>query len=51
VKAEGARFIPREVLARSLEGRSETRLRVEKVEFDVALSDSLFSEAALTKGH
>ena len=51
VKAEGTRFIPREILARSLEGSSETRLRVEKVEFDVALSDSLFSEAALTKGH
>lgn len=51
VKPEGARFIPREIVARDLEGSSETRLRVEKVAFDVPLSDSLFSEAALTKGH
>lgn len=51
VKAEGSRFIPREIIARDLEGSSETRLRVEKVEFDVSLSDSLFSEAALSKRH
>ena len=51
VKAEGSRFVPRELFARDLEGSSETRLRVEKVEYDVPLSESFFSEAALTKGH
>jgi hypothetical protein len=50
VKAEGSRFIPREIFARDLEGSSETRMRVEKIQLDVSLSDSFFSEAALTKG-
>jgi hypothetical protein len=50
VTAEGSRFVPREIFARDLEGASETRLRVENVEFDVALSESFFSQAALTKG-
>ena len=50
VKAEGSRFVPREIYARDLEGNSETRLRIEQVEYDVSLSDSFFSEAALTKG-
>jgi hypothetical protein len=50
VTAEGSRVVPREIFARDLEGASETRLRVENVEFDVALSESFFSQAALTKG-
>jgi len=50
VKAEGSRFVPREIFARDLESGSATRLRVEKVEYDVPLSESFFSEAALTKG-
>ena len=49
VKAEGARFVPREILARDLEEGSETRMRVEKLELDVPLSDSFFTEAALLK--
>jgi hypothetical protein len=51
VEAEGERFVPRAVIARNLDAGSETRLRVEKIEYDVPLSDSFFSEAALTKGH
>jgi hypothetical protein len=51
VTAEGSRFVPREIFARDLEGSGETRMRVEKVEYDVPLNDSFFSEAALTKGH
>jgi hypothetical protein len=50
VKAEGSRFVPRELYARDLEGSSETRMRVEKLQYDVELSDSFFSETALTKG-
>jgi hypothetical protein len=50
VTAEGSRFVPREIFARDLEGNSETRLRIEKVEYDVPLSESFFSQAALTKG-
>ena len=50
VKPEGSRFVPREIFARDLEGSSETRMRVEKLQYDVELSDSFFSESALTKG-
>ena len=39
----------RDLRARS-RGLSETRLRVEKVEYDVPLSESFFSEAALDQG-
>jgi hypothetical protein len=51
VKPEGTRFVPREVLARDRDKGSETRLRIEKIEYDVPLSEKFFSEAALAKGH
>ena len=51
VKPEGTRWVPREVLARDRDKGSETRLRIEKIEYDVPLSEKFFSEAALAKGH
>lgn len=50
VRAVGTRHIPHLVTLDDREKNTRTTLTIEKIEFDVPLSDSLFSESALTKG-
>jgi hypothetical protein len=50
VRAVGTRHIPHLVTLDDREKNTRTTLTIEKVELDVPLSDSLFSQSALTKG-
>jgi len=50
VRAVGTRNIPHVVTLEDREKNTRTTLTIEKIELDVPLSDSLFSESALTKG-
>jgi outer membrane lipoprotein-sorting protein len=47
----GERWLPRKVVLRDLQKESETRLLVEEVELDVELSDRLFTQGELARGH
>ena len=51
VEKQGQRWLPRKVRLRNLANDSETRLTLEKVEFELELSDRLFTQGELAKGH
>ena len=51
VEKQGGRWLPRKIRFRNLANDSETRLTLEKVEFEVELPDRLFTQAELAKGH
>jgi len=51
VEKQGQRWLPRKVRFRNLANESETRLLLEKVEFDVEIPDRLFTQGELAKGH
>lgn len=51
VRVVGTRHIPGAVTLEDREKNTRTTLTIDKIEFDVPLSDSLFSQSALTKGH
>jgi hypothetical protein len=50
VKPEGERWLPRLVQVKDLDQDSETTLRVEKAQYDVDLSEGLFSQGQLARG-
>ena len=50
VKPEGNCFVPRAVLARDRDKGSEMRLRIEKIQYDVSLSESFFSGGCTDQG-
>jgi len=51
VEKQGARWLPRKVRFRNLASESETRLTLEKVEFEVEIPDRLFTQGELAKGN
>ena len=51
VEKQGDRWLPRKILFHDLANGSETRVVLEKVEFEVDLPDRLFTQAELAKGH
>jgi outer membrane lipoprotein-sorting protein len=51
VEKQGGRWLPRKVRFRNLANGSETRLTLEKVEFEVEIPDRLFTQSELAKGH
>lgn len=50
VRVVGTRHVPHQMTLEDREKNTRTTLTIEKIELDVPLSDSLFSESALTKG-
>jgi outer membrane lipoprotein-sorting protein len=50
VEKQGQRWLPRKVRLRNLANESETRLTLEKVEFELEISDRLFTQGELAKG-
>jgi hypothetical protein len=51
VEQDGTRWVPREARLRDLENGGQTALSIDRIENDVDLRESLFSEVELAKGH
>lgn len=51
VERRGERWVARKATLRNLQDGSETRVVIEKLEFDLALPDGLFSQSELARGH
>ena len=51
IEKQGERWLPRKVRFRNLANGSETRLTLDKVEFEVEIPDRMFTQGELAKGN